>query len=179
MIRWTGIWAGLLAALWCWRPVGIVTLTRQPKRLRQLKRQLKRRLKRRTTTTEAVTAATQAATTTTEAVTADPQTCEEVADVLIAITQEFLDELGDMSVEEFEALLGAANEQGTPWPAFDKRDREERRLFERAEDELGCSDDDFQRLVFSEGRFDELAPGGPAGELWLEIVGEGAFSQPL
>ena len=120
-------------------------------------------------TTAQTPATTQAATTTTEAVAADPQTCEEVADVLIVITQEFLDELGDMSMEEFQALLEAANEQGTPWPPLDKRDREERGLFERAEDELGCSGEDLQRLVFSEGRFDELAPGGPAGEFWVDI----------
>ncbi len=89
---------------------------------------------------------------------------------MIAINQEFLDELGDMSVKEFEALFGAANEQGTPWPPFDKRGREERKLLERAEDELGCSDEDLQRLVFSKGRFDELAPGGPAGELFVELL---------
>jgi hypothetical protein len=72
-----------------------------------------------------------------------------VADVFIAINQEFLDELGDMSVEEFEALLGTPNAPGPPWPAFEKLGRDGGRLLVRAADELGCSDQDLQRLALS------------------------------
>jgi hypothetical protein len=97
---------------------------------------------------------------------AEPQTCDEVADAFIAINQEFLDELGDMSVEEFEAL-GDANRQGTSWPAFEKLGREGGILFTRAADELSCSDQD----LLGEG-FDQLTPSGPAGELWVQILGE-------
>jgi hypothetical protein len=112
------------------------------------------------------TVAAEVATETTTVSSTDPQTCEEVADVLIAINQEFLDELGDMSVEEFEAL-GAANRQGTLWPAFEKLGREGGILLTRAADELGCSDRDLQ----TEERLDELTPSGPAGELWVELLG--------
>jgi len=92
-----------------------------------------------------------------------------VADAIIAINQVFLDELGDMSMEEFVAL-GAASEQGTPWLALDKLGRDLGPLLTRAADELGCSDQDLQ-LAFSG---DQLTPSGPAGEFWLEINSEGA-----
>ena len=49
------------------------------------------------TTTTTPTTTSLAPTTTTSSAT-EPQTCEEVADAIIAINQVFLDELGDMSV---------------------------------------------------------------------------------
>ncbi len=125
-----------------------------------------------TTTTATPATTTTTPTTTTTTSTADPQTCEEVADVFIAINQEFLDELGDMSVEEFEARLGTPDAPGPPWPAFEKLGREGGMLFLRAADELGCSEEDFQRLTLSEGRLDTLTPSGPAGELWVELLSE-------
>jgi hypothetical protein len=84
---------------------------------------------------------------------------------MIAINQVFLDELGDMSMEEFVAL-GIASEQGTPWLALDELGRDLGALLTRAADELGCSDQDLQRLAFSG---DQLTPSGPAGEFWLAI----------
>ena len=121
-----------------------------------------------TTTTTTPTTTSLAPTTTTSSAT-EPQTCEEVADAMIAINQVFLDELGDMSMEDFVAL-GAASEQGTPWLALDKLGRDLGPLLTRAADELGCSDQDLQ-LAFSG---DQLTPSGPAGEFWLEINSEGA-----
>jgi len=115
------------------------------------------------------TTTTSVAPTTTTSSATEPQTCEEVADVMIAMNQAFLDELGDMSMEEFVAL-GIASEQGTPWPALEKLGSDLGPLVTRAADELGCSDQDLQ-LVFSG---DQLTPGGPAGEFWLEINSEGA-----
>ncbi len=121
-----------------------------------------------TTTTTTPTTTSLAPTTTTSSAT-EPQTCEEVADAMIAINQVFLDELGDMSMEEFVAL-GIASEQGTPWLALDKLVRDLGALMGAA-DELGCSGQDLQRLAFSG---DQLTPSGPAGEFWLEINSEGA-----
>ena len=125
-----------------------------------------------TTTTATPATTTTTPTTTTTTSTADPQTCEEVADVFIAINQEFLDELGDMSVEEFEARLGTPDAPGPPWPAFEKVGRDGGMLLTRAADELGCSDQDLQRLALSGGLFDQLTPSGPAGELWVELLSE-------
>ncbi len=122
-----------------------------------------------TTTTTTPTTTSLAPTTTTSSAT-EPQTCEEVADAMIAINQVFLDELGDMSMEEFVAL-GIASEQGTPWLSLDKLGRDLGPLLTRAADELGCSGQDIHRLAFSG---DQLTPSGPAGEFWLEINSEGA-----
>ena len=62
-----------------------------------------------------------------------------------------------MSAEEFQER-GAAYEEGTPWPSFEKLIREGDTLLERAEDELGCSDAELQNLLFSEDRFNQLTP---------------------
>ena len=86
---------------------------------------------------------------------ADPEsatTCDELADAVVATNQELIDEVGDMSVEDFTAAGGPLAYEG--W--FAKAQAAVPRI-----SELGCQDVLEGMLAERAGR---LHASGPAGE---------------
>ena len=94
--------------------------------------------------------------------------CDQLADVFLSNNQQFLDDLGDAPVEEFEAMmLLVFEEQETLPPPVAKLKASSDGLRIRM-DEVECTDEELQRLAFS--RADRLEAHGPAGELWISIL---------
>lgn len=92
------------------------------------------------------------ATSTTPADPASATTCEELADAMVAINQELIDQVGEMSVEELTAAGGPASFED--WVA-------KAQLAASQTVELGCGD--VLEGMLAE-RADRLEAKGPAGE---------------
>jgi hypothetical protein len=94
----------------------------------------------------------------------DPQTadtCEQLADSWIALDQDFLDELGDRSTEEYQQLFEGRRPDTLLTRYQGKFDQ-----FQPRGDELGCSVEQMESLICD--RKDRLEPGGPAGEAVID-----------
>jgi hypothetical protein len=97
-----------------------------------------------------------------------PVNCDQLADLFLSINQQFLDDLGNLPAEDFQALMQPLfEEQETLPPPVAKLKASSDALRVRL-DELGCTDEELQRLAFS--RADRLEARGSAGELWISIL---------
>ena len=97
------------------------------------------------------------------AISADPAsatTCDELADAVVAVNQELIDQVGDMSVEELATSGGPLSFEGWVTKA---------QLGAARMVELGC--EDVLEGMLTE-RADRLQAGGPAGEsLIADFIG--------
>lgn len=89
--------------------------------------------------------------------------CESIADAGIAMVQEVIDEIDDLTLEE-QIALGASEEEPEMFQNMEARGQE---LETRAE-EVGCSDDEMAQLVMD--RLGNLSSDSDFGQLVLEAV---------
>ena len=98
----------------------------------------------------------------------EASTCEEIADEVIELTQQLIDdvesELGDVSLDE---LLS-----GGELPSLEGFVEDSERIDARAA-ELGCSADDLQALIAD--RADQLRAETPVGEFILDAIRSGSL----
>lgn len=94
--------------------------------------------------------------------------CDQLADLFLSITQQFLDDLGDAPVSEFEAMMLPVFEEQETLPAPVAKLKASSDALRVRMDEFECTDEELQRLAFS--RADRLEAHGPAGELWISIL---------
>ncbi len=98
-------------------------------------------------------------------------TCEGIADAGIAMIQDVIDEIDDMTLEEQIALGG--EEEPEVFTEMERRGEE----LELAADEIGCSDDEMASLVVD--RLGDLTSDSDFGTLVLEAVKTEAESGDL
>jgi hypothetical protein len=89
--------------------------------------------------------------------------CESIADAGIAMIQDVIDEIDDMTLEE-QIALGSSEEEPQMFQDMEARGEE---LETRAE-EVGCSDEQMAELVVD--RLSDLSSDSDFGQLVLETV---------
>jgi len=86
----------------------------------------------------------------------------------VSINQQFLDDLGDTPAEDFQALMQPLFEEQETLPPPVAKLKASSDALRVLMDEVGCGDEELQRLAFS--RADRLEARGTAGELWIAIL---------